>query len=137
LIDFGSSCFSSERLFTYIQSRFYRAPEVIIEAEYNMEIDMWSLGCIVAEMYNGYPIFPGESEVDQFNYFLQYLGVPSNEFIDKGNKKAMLFNDDYSPICAENSKGKVRAPNTKNLNDFLSGASKNLIDFVKVGLKSI
>ena len=132
MIDFGSSCFSNEKVFTYIQSRFYRSPEVIIEAEYNTEIDMWSLGCIVAEMFNGYPIFPGESEVDQFNYFLQYLGVPNLELFSRGEKKSLLFNDDNSPICAPNTKGKVRAPNTKSLSDFLNGASLNLIDFVKV-----
>ncbi len=59
VIDFGSSCFLSERVYTYIQSRFYRSPEVILGLPYTMGIDMWSLGCIAAELYTGYPIFPG------------------------------------------------------------------------------
>ncbi|CAE7874109.1 mbk-2, partial [Symbiodinium sp. KB8] len=62
VIDFGSSCNEDERLYTYIQSRFYRAPEVIMGLEYGMPIDMWSFGCILAELLTGYPIFPGESE---------------------------------------------------------------------------
>ena len=61
VIDFGSSCLEDERLYTYIQSRFYRAPEVILGLPYSTAIDMWSLGCILAELYTGYPIFPGES----------------------------------------------------------------------------
>jgi dual specificity tyrosine-phosphorylation-regulated kinase 2/3/4 len=53
LIDFGSSCFENERLYTYIQSRFYRSPEVILGMPYGMPIDMWSFGCILAELYSG------------------------------------------------------------------------------------
>ena len=63
VIDFGSSCFENERVYTYIQSRFYRSPEVILGLPYDMAIDMWSFGCILAELYTGYPIFPGENEV--------------------------------------------------------------------------
>ena len=64
IIDFGSSCFSHERVYTYIQSRFYRAPEVILGIPYSFEIDMWSFGCVVCELINGMPIFPGASEAD-------------------------------------------------------------------------
>ena len=59
MIDFGSSCFEDETRYTYIQSRFYRAPEVILGLPYGTPIDMWSLGCILAELYTGCPIFPG------------------------------------------------------------------------------
>jgi dual specificity tyrosine-phosphorylation-regulated kinase 2/3/4 len=62
IVDFGSSCFENERIYTYIQSRFYRAPEIILGLPYSMPIDMWSLGCIMSELYMGYPIFPGENE---------------------------------------------------------------------------
>lgn len=55
----------SHVVYTYIQSRFYRSPEVILGHPYSMAIDMWSLGCILAELYTGYPLFPGESEVEQ------------------------------------------------------------------------
>lgn len=59
VIDFGSSCFVDERMYTYVQSRFYRSPEVILGLPYGCEIDMWSFGCILAELYMGYPLFPG------------------------------------------------------------------------------
>jgi dual specificity tyrosine-phosphorylation-regulated kinase 2/3/4 len=64
IIDYGSGCMLNERIYTYIQSRFYRAPEVILGIPYTQAIDMWSFGCILAELYAGYPLFPGENEQD-------------------------------------------------------------------------
>jgi serine/threonine protein kinase len=49
-------------MYTYVQSRFYRAPEVILRIPYNTKVDMWSLGCIVAELFTGEPLFPGKNE---------------------------------------------------------------------------
>jgi len=62
VIDYGSGCMHNERIYTYIQSRFYRAPEIILGIPYTSAIDMWSFGCILAELYTGFPLFPGESE---------------------------------------------------------------------------
>lgn len=59
VIDFGSSCFEGEQVYSYIQSRFYRSPEVMLGLRYGCAIDMWSLACILAELYTGYPLFPG------------------------------------------------------------------------------
>ena len=50
IIDFGSSCYSHQRVYTYIQSRFYRSPEVILGLPYGTPIDMWSLGTNRSEM---------------------------------------------------------------------------------------
>lgn len=52
-------------VYTYVQSRFYRSPEVILGHPYATSIDMWSLGCIMAELFTGYPLFPGENEMEQ------------------------------------------------------------------------
>ncbi|GAT98969.1 hypothetical protein CL6EHI_002350 [Entamoeba histolytica] len=65
LIDFGSACFENNTLYTYIQSRHYRAPEVILGLPYSTSIDMWSLGCITAEYDNGVVI---ESNREYFDY---------------------------------------------------------------------
>lgn len=53
LIDFGSSCFATDHPTTYIQSRSYRAPEVILGLDYDGRIDVWSLGCVIAEQLTG------------------------------------------------------------------------------------
>ena len=64
IIDFGSSC-KKKRKYRYIQSRYYRAPEVLLDLTYNSSIDMWSVGCILAELLTGKPIFPGRNDKDQ------------------------------------------------------------------------
>ncbi|KAL7976313.1 hypothetical protein Chor_002532 [Crotalus horridus] len=77
VIDFGSSCYEHQRVYTYVQSRFYRSPEVILGHPYTTSIDMWSLGCIMVELYTGYPLFPGENEVEQLACIME---VPSVRF---------------------------------------------------------
>jgi dual specificity tyrosine-phosphorylation-regulated kinase 2/3/4 len=77
VIDFGSSCFQDERIYTYIQSRFYRAPEIILGIPYTPAIDMWSFGCILVELFTGYPIFPGENEQEQLSLIMEVRGLPS------------------------------------------------------------
>jgi len=53
VIDLGSSCFETDNLCLYVQSRSYRAPEVILGLPYGPKIDIWSLGCIMAELCSG------------------------------------------------------------------------------------
>ncbi len=65
VIDFGSSCRSNNPTYSYIQSRFYRSPEVLLGLPYSVAIDMWSLGCILVEMHTGEPLFSGSDQIDQ------------------------------------------------------------------------
>lgn len=81
IIDFGSSCFINDATYSYIQSRFYRAPEVMFGTEYGFEIDLWSLGCLAAELFTGAPLLPGKSEVEQLALFLELFGAPSSRYI--------------------------------------------------------
>lgn len=90
VIDFGSSCYEHQRIYTYIQSRFYRAPEVILGGRYGMPIDMWSFGCILAELLTGYPLFPGEDEGDQLACIIELLGAPPQQLLDS-SKRAKNF----------------------------------------------
>ncbi|KAH8876067.1 dual specificity tyrosine-phosphorylation-regulated kinase 3 like [Schistosoma japonicum] len=76
LIDFGSSCFQNGQPYPYIQSRFYRAPEILLRLGYDQAIDTWSFGCLVAELINGLPLFPGEDEADQMACIMEVLGLP-------------------------------------------------------------
>jgi len=61
VIDFGSSCFTTDHLSSYVQSRAYRAPEVMLGCKYNQKIDIWSLGCIIAELWTGNVLFLNDS----------------------------------------------------------------------------
>ena len=71
VIDFGSACHSSKAIQnTYLQSRYYRAPEILLGLPFNEAIDMWSLGCVIAELFLGWPLYPGSSEYDQVSQCL-------------------------------------------------------------------
>ena len=60
VIDFGSGTYESEQFYTYIQSRFYRAPEIMLSRnEYTHSVDIWSIGCTFAEILNSKVLFPG------------------------------------------------------------------------------
>jgi len=61
VIDFGSSCYIHDHLSSYVQSRSYRAPEVIIGCKYDYKIDIWSLGCILAELWTGSVLFQNDT----------------------------------------------------------------------------
>ena len=76
LIDFGSSCKASQPTYTYIQSRFYRSPEVLLGLKYNQKIDIWSLACVLVEMHTGEPLFGGVDQVDQMCRIVDVLGMP-------------------------------------------------------------
>eukprot|EP01094_Clydonella_sp_ATCC50884_P028050 TRINITY_DN8308_c0_g1_i3.p1 TRINITY_DN8308_c0_g1~~TRINITY_DN8308_c0_g1_i3.p1 ORF type:complete len:290 (-),score=102.83 TRINITY_DN8308_c0_g1_i3:214-1083(-) len=61
VIDFGSSCFVTDHLSSYVQSRSYRAPEVMLGLPYDTGVDIWSLGCIIAELFTGSVLFLNDS----------------------------------------------------------------------------
>ncbi|XP_061359246.1 shaggy-related protein kinase theta-like [Gastrolobium bilobum] len=84
ICDFGSAkmLVPGEPNISYICSRYYRAPELIFGAtEYTTAIDLWSAGCVLAELLLGQPMFPGESGVDQLVEIIKILGTPTREEI--------------------------------------------------------
>ncbi|XP_004288335.1 PREDICTED: glycogen synthase kinase-3 homolog MsK-3-like [Fragaria vesca subsp. vesca] len=84
ICDFGSAkiLVKGEPNISYICSRYYRAPELIFGAtEYTTAIDIWSAGCVLAELLLGQPLFPGESGVDQLVEIIKVLGTPTREEI--------------------------------------------------------
>lgn len=125
VIDFGSSCYEHQRIYTYIQSRFYRAPEVIMGSRYGMPIDMWSFGCILAELLTGYPLLPGEDEGDQLACAIELLGMPPRRLLDQSKRAKNFFTSKGHPrYChvstlsdgstvlgpGRSRRGKLRAP---------------------------
>ncbi|KAI6656343.1 Stress-activated protein kinase JNK-like [Oopsacas minuta] len=67
----------------YVVTRHYRAPEVILGMDYEDQVDVWSLGCIFAEMITGKPLLPGSDYVDQWHKICEFLGTPPPEFFNK------------------------------------------------------
>ena len=85
VIDFGSSCRSNKRMYSYIQSRFYRSPEVMLGLPYGVPIDMWSLGCILVEMHTGEPLFSGSDQFDQMQKIVKLLGMIPSGMLEKSS----------------------------------------------------
>ncbi|KAH9885205.1 hypothetical protein F4778DRAFT_516794 [Xylariomycetidae sp. FL2044] len=130
VIDFGSSCFENEKVYTYIQSRFYRSPEVILGMTYGLPIDMWSLGCILAELYTGVPIFPGENEQEQLACIMEVFGPPEKHLIEKSTRKKLFFDSMGKPRLTVSSKGRRRRPSSKTLQQALKCDDEAFLDFL-------
>lgn len=80
----------------YVATRWYRAPEVMLTfKEYTRAIDMWSVGCVLAEMLSGKPLFPGRDYHHQLSIILDVLGTPSL--------------DDFYAISSHRSREYIRA----------------------------
>ncbi|KAI9044285.1 putative protein kinase Yak1 [Aspergillus affinis] len=91
VIDFGSACDERQTVYTYIQSRFYRSPEVLLGLPYSSAIDMWSLGCIVVELFLGLPLFPGSSEYNQVCRIVDMMGLPPSWMLEMGKQSGEFF----------------------------------------------
>ena len=130
VIDFGSSCFEFERIYFYIQSRFYRAPEVLLDLGYSYEIDMWSLGCILFELYTGNPLFPGINEIEQIYLIIEKLGTPPTFIIENSPKRKLFFDNTLKPFMIKDEEGNIFKPGGKKIKDLLKNAPENFIDFI-------
>lgn len=129
IIDFGSACPINEKQFTYIQSRFYRAPEVILELEYDEKIDIWSLGCILFELYTGTPLFMGNDEVEQLCRIIETLGeIPVNML--KRSPREELFDDKFRLIQANSVD-----PGSNRISRQLKKVDSSFVGFLEECLK--
>eukprot|EP00049_Salpingoeca_infusionum_P003737 m.70262 g.70262 ORF g.70262 m.70262 type:complete len:570 (-) comp12254_c0_seq1:213-1922(-) len=131
VIDFGSACRDHQKVHSYIQSRFYRAPEVILGAGYSMAIDMWSFGCILAELYSGQPLFPGRDEREQLMYQMELLGKPSLGLLASSTRADEFFDSLGEPIYTQDRKGRTHNPGTKKLALAVGTNDELFLDFLE------
>ncbi|KAL3107514.1 hypothetical protein niasHT_014231 [Heterodera trifolii] len=124
IIDFGSSCQYDSRIYHYIQSRFYRSPEVLLGISYDTQIDMWSLGCILVEMHTGEPLFPGHSEFDQMMKIVEVLGMPSSQILNSASKANKFFELDEN--------GQWRCKKSRDTKSYMAPGSLRLSDVLGV-----
>ena len=83
------SIVKTESNIAYICSRFFRPPELVIGAQYyTTQVDVWSIGCVIAELVLSKPLFPGKSATDQFLEIMKVLGTPTSEQMKIMNKKS-------------------------------------------------
>ncbi|KAI9064066.1 kinase-like protein [Trametes sanguinea] len=77
----------------YVATRWYRAPEImLVYKAYNTPIDVWAIGCIMAELLTGKPLFKGKDYVDQLNKILDVLGTPDDAVVSRiASPKAQAY----------------------------------------------
>lgn len=118
IIDFGSSTSKALSSIFYIQSRFYRAPEVILGISYSYAIDIWSFGCIIYELFTGNPLFPGTDNKDQIikiheffpnglPHFMLELGENTHLYFEKENN--YRFTPSHTPFTIKDMKKQIYA----------------------------
>ncbi|XP_077174825.1 homeodomain-interacting protein kinase 4 [Paroedura picta] len=94
VIDFGSASIFNEVRYVkepYIQSRFYRAPEILLGLPFCEKVDVWSLGCVMAELHLGWPLYPGNNEYDQIRYICETQGMPRHTILNAARKAHLFF----------------------------------------------
>ncbi|OHT03688.1 Dual specificity tyrosine-phosphorylation-regulated kinase 3 [Tritrichomonas foetus] len=123
IIDFGSSCAIGNTTYNYLQSRFYRAPEIILGIKYGTPIDIWSLGCIVAELATGKPLFSGQNEADQLKKFVEVVGAPPAALMAQSPRKNQYTTSD-GKIIGNPTPFKTRLSSVLKSND------QPMIDFI-------
>lgn len=83
ICDFGLARIQDPQMTGYVSTRYYRAPEIMLTwQKYDVEVDIWSAGCIFAEMLDGKPLFPGKDHVNQFSIITELLGTPPDDVIE-------------------------------------------------------
>lgn len=94
---------------------------------------MWSLGCILIELYTGVPIFPGESEHEQLCLIMQVIGLPDSYVLERSTRRANFFEGETNQLAydVEDSHGSLREPASRPLVDLIGEESESFLDFIE------
>ena len=112
IIDFGSSIIKREKPVykDYIQSRYYRSPEVIFGIEITEKVDVWSYGCIIYELLTKKALFPAKSTKDLVIYFVHFLGYPP-DYMDRIYTNELYFENGEKQLSTfETMRGNILRP---------------------------
>ncbi|VDI11664.1 p38 MAP kinase [Mytilus galloprovincialis] len=84
ILDFGLARHTEDQMTGYVATRWYRAPEIVLNwMHYGQTVDIWSVGCIMAEMLTGKALFPGNDHIHQLRLVLTLTGTPPQHLLDK------------------------------------------------------
>ncbi|XP_074569757.1 uncharacterized protein LOC141826411 [Curcuma longa] len=132
VIDLGSSCFETDNLCSYVQSRSYRAPEVILGLPYDKKIDIWSLGCILAELCTGNVLFQNDSPATLLARVIGIIGPIDQGMLAKGHDTYKYFTKNHMLYerNQETNKLEYLIPKKTSLRHRLPMGDQGFIDFV-------
>ncbi|XP_047327187.1 uncharacterized protein LOC124930862 isoform X2 [Impatiens glandulifera] len=132
VIDLGSSCFETDHLCSYVQSRSYRAPEVILGVPYDKKIDIWSLGCILAELCTGNVLFQNDSPATLLSRVIGIIGSIDQEMLATGKDTSKFFTKNHMLYerNQESNRLEYLIPKKSSLRHRLPMGDQGFIDFV-------
>ncbi|KMT18197.1 hypothetical protein BVRB_2g023690 [Beta vulgaris subsp. vulgaris] len=133
VIDLGSSCFETDNLCLYVQSRSYRAPEVILGLSYGPKIDIWSLGCIMAELCSSEVLFPNDGVVMLLARMISLLGPIDLEMLLRGQETHKYFTKEYDlfHINEDSNQMEYIIPEQSSLELHLPVSDAGFMDFLR------
>ncbi|KAL7079382.1 hypothetical protein ACQ4LE_001391 [Meloidogyne hapla] len=121
ILDFGLARQADQEMTGYVATRWYRAPEIMLNwMHYTQTVDIWSVGCIMAELITGKTLFPGADHIDQLTRIMSVCGTPSEEFLKK--------------ISSEEARNYIRNMpriERKNFKNFFQAATPEAVDFLE------
>ncbi|XP_054714023.1 LOW QUALITY PROTEIN: mitogen-activated protein kinase 14-like [Uloborus diversus] len=121
ILDFGLARHAEIEMTGYVATRWYRAPEIMLNwMHYNQTVDIWSVGCIMAELLTSKTLFPGTDHIDQLTRIMVLCGKPDEEFLDKINSEE-----------ARNYIRSLPAMRKKNFKEVFGGAHADAIDLLE------
>merc|ERR1711953_773181 len=131
----GSSCFVDDHLSSYVQSRSYRAPEVMLGLPYDQKIDLWSLGCILAELWTGHVLFQNDSVqsllariLGDFPHHLMTCGRYVPQYFTQDGQ---LYQEIDSPACPDRGRRlHLLVPKKTSLRQRMRTSSEEFLDFL-------
>ncbi|KAK7119858.1 hypothetical protein R3I94_021634 [Phoxinus phoxinus] len=103
ILDFGLARLTDDEMTGYVATRWYRAPEIMLNwMHYNMTVDIWSVGCIMAELLTGRTLFPGTDHIDQLKLIMMLVGTPGPEFLMKVSSEPVSVSvlPEFDSICS-------------------------------------
>ncbi|XP_051967021.1 mitogen-activated protein kinase 14B-like isoform X2 [Xyrauchen texanus] len=121
ILDFGLARLTDDEMTGYVATRWYRAPEIMLNwMHYNMTVDIWSVGCIMAELLTGRTLFPGTDHIDQLKLIMMLVGTPGPELLMK-----------ISSESARNYINSLQHMPKRNFADVFIGANPLAVDLLE------
>nr|QIC53202.1 MAPK11 [Lethenteron camtschaticum] len=121
ILDFGLARLTDEEMTGYVATRWYRAPEIMLNwMHYNQTVDIWSVGCIMAELLTGRALFPGTDYIDQLKLIMQLVGTPGPELMQK-----------ISSDSARNYIQSLPVMKKRDFRDVFLGANPNAVELLE------
>ncbi|RWS14987.1 mitogen-activated protein kinase 14-like isoform X4 [Dinothrombium tinctorium] len=117
ILDFGLARQAEAEMTGYVATRWYRAPEIMLNwMHYNQTVDIWSVGCIMAELITSRTLFPGTDHIDQLLRIMQLCGTPDEELMKKiTSEEAVNYIKTLPPMKKRNLKDIFKGANPDDL----------------------